>query len=260
MGELGSYQVIMLWYALGNLVATVLAILLSPAAEVSGKDRRPVNPLKLPSRRKIFSVAGLFTIDHAAGALVIQSLIAFWFVDRFGVELQSLALIFFASNIGVASSFWIGAKLANRFGLINTMVLTHLPSGLLLMALPFVPSAWIAVALWLAYSLTRRMAMPMRQSFAMAIVEPHERVAMATANSLGGSSSMIVGPPVAAFLLGIAAAVPFIGSGAMQIGGDLLLYRTFRKVKPPDEAPQETREMEPAIVSQVTHGTGDGEG
>ena len=140
------------------------------------------------------------------------------------------------------------------------MVLTHLPSGLLLMTLPFVPSAWIAVALWLAYSLTRRMAMPMRQSFAMAIVEPHERVAMATANSLGGSSSMIVGPPVAAFLLGIAAAVPFIGSGAMQIGGDLLLYRTFRKVKPPDEAPQETREMEPAIVSQITHGTGDGEG
>ena len=194
-----------------TLIAALLPAMLSPAVEVSVSKggRRWVNPLTLPSRRKIFMAGGLFSVEHFATSLVVQGLVAFWFFEKFEIQLDSLALIFFASNIGAASSFWVGAKLANRFGLINTMVLTHLPSGLLLIAIPFVPEAWMAIAIWLLFVLAQRMSMPMRLSYTMAIVEPHERLAMATLSRMGHNVSMASGPPIATFLYSFAtAAVP----------------------------------------------------
>ena len=237
MSELGSYKFMMLWYVFFNLVAALFVSLISSKVEASRDGRRWVNPLTLPSRRKIFTLSGLFSIDRFASSLVIQSLVAYWFFDRFGLQLQSLAVLFFSSNIGVVISMWVGAKLANRFGLINTMVLTQLPSSLFMVALPFVPEAWMAISIWLLYSLSHRMASPMRQSYTMAIVGPEERVAMATATGLGGNASMASGPPIATFLYSFAAAaVPFVASGIIQMIGDLLLYLTFRKVKPPEES------------------------
>lgn len=244
LSELSSFKLMMLWYSFFNLIAALLAALLSPAIElsVSKGGRRWVNPLNLPSRRKIFMAGGLFSLEHFATSLVVQGLVAFWFFEKFDVELDSLALIFFASNIGAASSFWIGAKLANRFGLINTMVLTHLPSGLLLIGIPFVPEAWMAITIWLLFVLTQRMSMPMRLSYTMAIVEPHERLAMATLSRMGHNVSMAAGPPIATFLYSVAAtAVPFITSGVVQITGDLLLYAKFRNVKPPEETRREAK-------------------
>jgi MFS family permease len=232
---LDSYKFMMIWYALFSLIATILNIFLSRAIEVPEEKRHWMNPLKLPSRRKIFTFAGLFAIDHGANSLVIQGLVAFWFFTKFQMDIQSLALIFFASSLGAASSFWVGAKLANRIGLVNTMVFTRLPAGILLISLPFIPHAGFAIAIWLAYTLTKRMAMPMRQSYTMAIVEPQERVPMATVNSLTGNSVMVAGPPIATLLWTIAASVPFVIAGCMQIVSDLLLYTTFRQVQSPEE-------------------------
>ena len=246
--ELSSFKFMMLWYAFFNLIAALLAAMLSPAVEVSVSKggRRWVNPLTLPSRRKIFMAGGLFSVEHFATSLVVQGLVAFWFFEKFEIQLDSLALIFFASNIGAASSFWVGAKLANRFGLINTMVLTHLPSGLLLIAIPFVPEAWMAIAIWLLFVLAQRMSMPMRLSYTMAIVEPHERLAMATLSRMGHNVSMASGPPIATFLYSFAtAAVPFVASGVLQMCGDLLLYAKFRNVKPPEETRREAEGKNP---------------
>ena len=254
MSELDSYKFMMLWYVFFNMVAALFVSLISPAVEASRDGRGWVNPLTLPSRRKIFTVAGMFTIDRFAGSLVIQSLVAFWFFDKFGLQLQSLAILFFSSNIGVVISMWVGTKLANRFGLINTMVFTQLPSSLLMVAIPFVSEAWMAITLWLLYSLSHRMASPMRQSYTMAIVGPEERVAMATATGLGGNASMASGPPIATFLYGFAAAVPFVASGVIQMIGDLLLYLTFHKVKPPEEVRrQEGRQHETATSRETTN-------
>ena len=255
MSELGSYKFMMLWYVFFNLVAALLVSLLSPAVEASRDGRGWVNPLTLPSRRKIFAATGLFTIDRFAGSLVIQSLVAYWFFDRFGLQLQSLAVLFFSSNIGVVISMWVGAKLANRFGLINTMVLTQLPSSLLMVALPFAPEAWMAITIWLVYSLSHRMSSPMRQSYTMAIVGPEERVAMATATGLGGNASMASGPPIATFLYSFAtAAVPFVASGVIQMIGDLLLYLTFRKVRPPEETRRQAGKQQPTLQETAVSG------
>ena len=244
--ELSSFKFMMLWYAFFNSVSALLSALLSPGVEVATEGRRWVNPLTLPSRGKIFAVAGLFSVGEFATSLVVQGLVAFWFFETFGIQLESLALIFFASNIGAASSFWVGAKLANRFGLINTMVLTHLPSGLLLIAVPLVPEAWMAIIFWLLYVLTQRMAMPMRLSYTMAIVGPQERLAMATIGRLGHNASQAGGPPLATFLWSIASAtVPFIAGGVMQMSGDLLLYLKFRNVKPPEEARRQAERQHP---------------
>ena len=248
--ELSSFKFMMFWYAFFNLIAALLAAMLSPAVEVSVSKggRRWVNPLTLPSRRKIFMAGGLFSVEHFATSLVVQGLVAFWFFEKFEIQLDSLALIFFASNIGAASSFWVGAKLANRFGLINTMVLTHLPSGLLLIAIPFVPEAWMAIVIWLLFVLGQRMSMPMRLSYTMAIVEPHERLAMATLSRMGHNVSMASGPPIATFLYSFAAtAVPFVASGVIQMSGDLLLYAKFRNVKPPEETRREAEGKNPAL-------------
>ena len=253
--ELSSFRFMMFWYSFFSLVAALLVALLSPAVEVPQKGRRWVNPLTLPSRRRIFSIAGLFSLEHLSSALVIQSLVAFWFFEKFDVELQSLAIIFFASNVGAASSIWVGTKLANRFGLIRTMVFTHLLSSLLLLAFPFTPEAWMAITIWLVHVLTRRMTAPMRQSYTMAIVRPEERVAMATVSGLGGNASMTAGPPVATFLWSVASAtVPFVASAIGQLGGILLLYFKFRDVRPPEEVHRQAGKQQPTPQNTAVGG------
>ena len=234
--ELTSYRFAMLWYAFFNCLAALLSFLLSSLVEVSQERRHWANPFRLPSRGRILAVSSLFSVEHFSSALVVQSLVAYWFLETFGVQLQSLAVIFFASNIGAAGSFWLGAKLANRFGLINTIILTHLPSGLLLLWMPFVSDVRIAVGFWLAIVVMGHMAMPMRQSYAMGIVGSRERVAMASLSHLGGTASMVAGPTVATYLWGLAsAASPFVASGAIRIIGDVLIYFALRNVKAAEE-------------------------
>ena len=116
-------------FVLFLLVAALLYSLLSSAVEVSGSEQRWVNPLRLPSRRLIFTLTGLFSLDHFAGSLFMRSLAAYWFYIRFGLELESLALVFFFAQVLAAISLWLAAKLANRIGLINTMVFTHIPAS-----------------------------------------------------------------------------------------------------------------------------------
>ena len=236
LNEINAFKVMFIGFAFFNILGATLYSLLSSGVEVGHSEQRWVNPLHLPSRRLIFTLSGLFSLDHFAGSIFLQSLAAYWFYTRFGLQLESLALVFFLSNIITAISLWVAAKLANRIGLINTMVFTHIPASLFLIAAAFAPTALIAVILWQLRAFFSMMDVPTRDSYIMSIVQPNERVAMASSQVVGRSIAGTIGPSVGTALWQVfAASVPLIASGILKITYDLSLYFMFRNVKPPQE-------------------------
>ena len=153
---------------------------LSVSAEGAALSKQWMNPLQLRSRRIISVLTGLFRVDHFAGSLIIQSLVAYFFATRFDIDLASLAFIFFISHALAALSLWLASKIANRIGLLNTMVFTHIPSSIFLIAMPFAPVGWLAVLFWQLRSFLGQMDVPTRESYTTAVVGPEERVAMAS--------------------------------------------------------------------------------
>ena len=197
---------------------------------------------RLPSSRLIFTLSGLFSVDHFAGGLVAQSLVSLWFFTKCGIKLESIALIFFGSNLIAAVSLWVAAKLANRIGLINTMVITHIPASVMLIAIPFLPKAGMAASFWLVRSFFGQMDVPTRQPYTMAVVGPNERSPMAGVNSATMSVTGTVSPSVATALWNIGAtSIPFVSCGVLKISYDLALWFMFRKVKPPEKARRAAR-------------------
>ncbi len=136
LSELSAMKVVFITYAAVLVLCALCYTLLSPAVEASTGGRRWVNPLRLPSRRRIFTLSGLFSIDHFSGGFVSHSLISFWFFTKFGVEIETIGFLFFGSSLVAAASFWVAARVASRIGLINTIVFSHIPSNLLLIAMP----------------------------------------------------------------------------------------------------------------------------
>ncbi len=237
LSEIHSYKAMFVGFTFFLLLATLLYSLLSSGVEVGGSEQRWVNPLRLPSRRLIFTLTGLFSLDHFAGSLFMQSLAAYWFYTRFGLELESLALVFFLAQVLAAISLWLAAKLANRIGLINTMVFTHIPASLFLIVAAFAPVAWMAILFWQLRAFLSMMDVPTRDAYTMSIVQPNERVAMAGIHIVGRSVAGTVGPSVATALWqAVSASAPLLGCGVLKIVYDLSLYFMFRNVKPPQEA------------------------
>lgn len=236
LSELYAYKVMFIGFSLSLLVGALLYGMLSSDVEAGGSEQRWVNPLRLPSRRIIFTLTGLFSLDSFAGSLFMESLAAYWFYTKFGMQLETLALVFFFSHLLAAISLWLAAKLANQIGLINTMVFTHIPASLFLIVATFAPTAWIAVLFWQLRAFFSRMDVPTRESYTMSIVNPNERVAMAGINIVGRSVSGIVGPSLATVLWQtFAASVPLVSSAVLKIAYDISLYFMFRNVKPPQE-------------------------
>ncbi len=237
LSELNAFKAMFVGFVLLLGVTAFLYALLSPAVELGESQRGWVNPLVLPSRRVIFTLTALFSLDHFAGALLIQSLVAYWFNTRFGLELGSLALVFFASQALTAVSQWMAAKVANRIGLINTMVLSHIPASLFLLGAAFAPVAWLAIVFWQLRAFFSQMDVPARDSYTMAIVGPEERIAMASISMVGRSAAGAAGPAVATALwAGVSASAPFVGCAILKVGYDINLYLMFRNVRPPEEA------------------------
>ncbi len=258
MTELAAMRALFLGYAAFHIAASLCYFFVSVKVETGASGQKWTNPLKLPSRRIIFTLSALFGVDSFAGGMLAQSLVSYWFFTKFGVQLGSIAFIFFASNILAAVSLWAAARLANRIGLINTMVFTHIPSSLLLILMAFVPFAWLAVGLWLARSFLGQMDVPTRQSYTMAVVRPEERVAMASTNILTRSIVVPASPSAATLLWNAASAsVPFVATGVLKIGYDLALWAMFHNVKTPEE---QRRAEELARRKAVRAQAGDGGG
>jgi MFS family permease len=179
----------------------------------------------------------LFSIDAFGGGFVPQSLMAYWFHLQFGVEPLVLGTIFFAANLLAALSSLLAAPIAKRIGLINTMVFTHLPSNLLLILVPLMPTLPAAVlVLLLRYTLSQ-MDVPTRQSYVMAVVEPDERSAAAGITGIARTTGAAISPSISAVMVSSVnyAALPFYLAGGLKIVYDLLVYRDFRNLKPPEE-------------------------
>jgi MFS family permease len=236
LGETDAFKIMLVLLTASLLI---VAILYSALSSPPAHERAPAltNPFNLPSRRRIFMLTGLFTVDSFGGALIIQTLAAYWFYERFGLELAELSLVFFVSELLTTSSMWVAAKIANRIGLLNTMVFTHIPANLFLIGAAFSPWGWLAITFWQGRAFFSQMDVPTRDSYIMAIVGPEERVAMASMQQLGRSAANTLGPSVSTFMwTAISASAPLVASGIIKIAYDLSLWAVFRNIRPPEEA------------------------
>jgi MFS family permease len=240
-----SYRVIVLGYAAIGVFLLGLFTRLSESVEAS---RRPEGKGSEPgfrtflglhrSKRIVLHLAALFALDAFAGGFVIQSLVAYWFHTRFGVEPAVLGSIFFGANLLAGASALSAAWVARRIGLIRTMVFTHLPSNVLLMLVPLMPSLPLAVAVLLVRFSISQMDVPTRQSYTMAVVDPGERSAASGVTGVARTIGASLAPVFSGLLFGNPAllGLPFLIGGGLKILYDLALYRAFRSVKPPEES------------------------
>jgi predicted MFS family arabinose efflux permease len=224
-----------LLYAALGIAAALVAAQLSPRVEVAQSTERRAPPLRR-SRRIVFGLSGLFALDAFGGGFVLQAFIVYWFRVRFDASPELLGLVFFAVGILQSVSFLVAARLAARIGLVNTMVFTHLPSNVLLAAIPFAPNLGLALALLLARFALSQMDVPARQSYVVAVVDPDERTAAASVTNATRTVAQAVSPAVAGALLqSLALGAPFILAGALKGIYDLGLLAAFRNVKPKEE-------------------------
>ncbi len=235
---LASYRVIVIGYAIGGFLLLLLFLNLTNSIEVEVKPETTKRVFGLhKSRAVVFKLSSFFALDAFAGGLLVQSLIAYWFHVRFGVETGILGSIFFGANILAGISALLAVRLASRFGLINTMVFTHIPSNVLLILVPLMPTLPLAIGVLLLRFSISQMDVPTRQSYTMAVVAPDERSAAAGVTAIARSVGAAISPALTGLLFSIPAlfSVPFFLSGGLKIVYDLLLYREFRAVKPPEE-------------------------
>ncbi len=185
------------------------------------------------SRGVVLRLSALFMLDAFGGGFIVQSLLAYWFQRRFGLDLASLGTLFFVANLLAAGSSLVAARLAQRFGLLNTIVFTHLPSNVLLLLIPLMPNcSWAVAVLLLRFSISQ-MDVPTRQSYTMSVVSPDERSAAAGITTVVRSLGAAAAPMIAGYLLAREdlADVPFFIAGSVKIIYDLWLFAAFRKTR-----------------------------
>jgi MFS family permease len=216
------------------------------AARLSSRVESPVVPSAPTTRSElgrsrpiVGRLAGLFALDAFGGGFVVQSFIAFWLARRFDASTSAVAAVFFAVGAVQAISFLVAPILARRFGLLTTMVATHLPSNALLVALAFSPSFAVAVALLLARVSLGQMDVPTRQAYVMALVPPSARVPAAAYTNTARYVARPAGPALAGAAQVIALGAPFVIGGAIKALYDIVLWQWFRHVPLPAQSPVE---------------------
>lgn len=231
--RLEAYRAVLLVYAGLGILMAALFLLLSERVEPQKSHRKRLGLHR--SKRAVMTLAGLFTVDSFGSGLAVQTLVAYWLHRRFGADVGVIGSVLFATNVVAGFSALLSAPLARRIGLVGTMVWTHIPGNVLLIAFPFMPTLELSVAALLGRFLVAQMDVPARTSYLMAIVDEDERSA---ANALANQAKLVGSSlgPLAAGLMGLSAA-PFVVAGALKIAYDLSLWRLFRAVRPPEEHP-----------------------
>jgi MFS family permease len=237
---LQAYRFILMGYAVGGLLLTLLFLNLSPAIEVTPTHEE--EPLKKVlglhrSRDVVFKLSALFAFDAFAGGLLVQSMIAYWFHITYGIDSGLLGSIFFGANVLAGISALLAARIAARFGLINTMVFTHIPSNILLILVPLMPNLPLAITVLLLRFSISQMDVPARQSYTMAVVAPDERSAASGVTAIARSVGAAISPALTGLFFSIPTLfnLPFYLAGGFKIVYDLLIYREFNAVNPPEE-------------------------
>ncbi len=217
-----------------TLIPTYLGL---SSPRITDRTRRESLPLSGESRRPVFRLSGLFTVDSFGGGMTTNALVAYFLVLRFGASPDTIGVILSTANIAAGVSLLLAVPLAERFGLINTMVFTHIPSSVLLILFAFTPTVVLAGVAWAARATLSQMDVPTRQSYTQAIV-PREEGAAAAGYTTAARSAQALGSPVSGVLFAVGGpwlAGPFAIAGTVKIGYDLALYGSFRKLRPPEE-------------------------
>jgi MFS family permease len=221
-------------YGVLGLISAAMYITLPRELGV-GEGTVPPVPLR-QSKRIVYTLAALFSLDAFGGGFVVQSMVALWLFEKFQLSISTAGTIFFWTGILSALSYLAASRIADRFGLVNTMVFTHLPSNVFLILIPLMPTLAWAVAMLLARSALSQMDVPTRSSYVMGVVPPNERAAAASVTAVPRSLASAVSPFFAGYLLSVSTfGWPLVAAGAVKIVYDLLLLRMFGKVRPPEE-------------------------
>ncbi len=233
MSELSAYRAVIMGYAACGVVLAIIFLFLTSEIETSLTAAVKQSMFGLhKSKSIVLKLSGLFALDAFAGGFVIQSMVAYWFHIKFGMDAGRLGAIFFGANIFAGISALLSIKIASRIGLINTMVFTHIPSNILLCLVPLMPNLSLAVTMLLVRFSISQMDVPTRQSYTMAVVAPDERSAAAGVTGIARSIGAAVSPALSGVLLAspVLLSAPFLVAGGLKIIYDLLLYRSFQRI------------------------------
>jgi predicted MFS family arabinose efflux permease len=230
-----SYRAIVVAYAAIGIGLALLFTRLTPASEARATRLSLIGVHR--SRGVVMKLSALFALDSFGGGFIVQSLAAYWFYLRFGVDPQTLGVLFFGANVLAGVSALLASRIANRIGLINTMVLTHLPSNVLLILIPLMPTLPLAALMLLVRFSISQMDVPTRQSYVMAVVDPDERSAASGITGVARTTGAALSPLFAGLLFAQPSMIsaPFFIAGSLKIAYDLLLFLAFRAVKSPGE-------------------------
>ncbi len=240
LAEVDAFRILIVAYAAVGFVLALLFVFVSPAIEAPRPKVSAASPGVLGLHRSkgvVLRMSALFGVDAFAGGFIVQSLIAYWLRVKFGASAQALGAIFFGTNLVAGVSALYAARIAKRIGLVNTMVFTHIPSNVLLCLVPLAPTLPLAVALLVLRFSISQMDVPTRQSYTMAVVDPDERSAASGVTTIARSVGASVSPAMTGVFLANPAllGLPFYLAGGLKIVYDLLVYRAFRHLKPPEE-------------------------
>ncbi len=229
-----GYSPLFLVYMISGLLGAVFYSQLSTHVEPDMGARR--SALSARGRPIVAKLSALFAVDSFGGGFIGQSLLSYYFYLRFGLDLSTLGTIFFATQLVTALSFLLAERIARKVGLLRTMVFTHVPSNVLLIAVAFAPTATSAVVLLLGRQSLSQMDVPTRQSYVMSIVDEQDRTAAAGLTSATRTVASSISPSLAGYALAnLWLGTPLVAAGFLKLVYDLLIYGSFRKVRPPEE-------------------------
>jgi len=230
-----AYAAVFLGYSVLGLASAIAYSFVSKRIETA-TTRQETPSVSSASKKHVFGLARLFAIDSFGGGFLTDAVVAYWFFRRFGISEVQLGALFFVIHILNALSHLGAAWLAGKIGLLKTMVFTHLPSSVFLIAVPLAPNFTIAAALLLAREALVEMDVPTRQSYVAAVVNPHERTFAAGVTNLSRSAFWAIASAISGVLMqNLTFSAPLIAGGSIKIGYDVLLYRKFRHIRPPEE-------------------------
>jgi MFS family permease len=236
--QIYAIKLLFLFYSLLGILVLGIYLKLSSAIEIKKeKTSTPIAKILTPKSKKIVTkLSGLFAIDSFAGGFAIQSIVSFWFFTKFDIDLSIISYIFSIGSVLTAFSYIIAAKIADKIGLINTMVFTHIPSNILLILLAFAPTLEMAIVFYMIRMALSQMDVPTRQSYIVGVVEENERTASAGITNMSRNIAQAISPSITGYIIGVLSlSAPFVIGGLLKIIYDITLYINFRKIKPSEE-------------------------
>lgn len=237
INNVDSFKILFIMYSILGLVVMIIYLTISKAIEIKPNVKNTVRQTLSPSSKKIVGkLSVLFAVDSFAGGFVIQSVVSLWFFTRFGADLTILSYVFSAAGILTAFSYIVAAKIADRIGLVNTMVFTHIPSNILLILVAFAPTMQLVTILYLIRMGLSQMDVPTRQSYIVSIVNEEERIAASGLTNVSRNIAQTASPSIIGYIFHsfLALSGPFVLGGVIKIIYDLALYFNFRNIKSRD--------------------------